>query len=137
MTEAQCGFENPNQLIVDGPTIGVLVRLGASPEYTRESALIDTGAASNAIDSTLAAELALPVVDRQVVAGIGGAIEVNVHAARVEIPDLDVVLSGTFNGVHLAAGGQPHRVLLGRTFLRHVRMTYDGRDGSVLLGWPD
>ena len=29
---------------------------------------------------------------------------------------------GTFAGVHLIAGGQPHRALVGRTFHQHIKM---------------
>ena len=136
MMAVQCGFDDPHQLVVEGPTIEVQVGFGDDLEDVAYPALIDTGATSSAIDSLLASELALPVVDRQLVAGIGGGLEVNVHLARIRIPDLGVDLRGRFTGVHLTAGGQLHRVLLGRNILSHLNMTYDGPSGSVVLTRP-
>jgi hypothetical protein len=40
---------------------------------------------------------------------------------------------GLFAGVNLAAGGQPHQALIGRTFLRHFTMIYEGRTGTVTI----
>jgi hypothetical protein len=33
----------------------------------------------------------------------------------------------------LLAGGQNHAALIGRTFLRHFTMTYEGRTGTVII----
>ena len=57
----------------------------------------------------------------------------NVHLAQISIPELQVVLSGRFAGVHLFAGGQPHGALIGRTLLRHVTMVYNGVTGPVSI----
>jgi hypothetical protein len=35
--------------------------------------------------------------------------------------------------VDLKAGGQIHSALIGRTFLKHFKMVYDGRTGTVTL----
>ena len=94
---------------------------------------MDTGAQASCVDSALAMELGLPVVDRTQVAGIHGASEVNSHLAQIYIPDLEFTIYGQFAGVHLAAGGQTHSALLGRTFLRHFTMTYEGRTGTVTI----
>ncbi len=40
---------------------------------------------------------------------------------------------GLFAGVHLVAGGQSHKALIGRTFLRSFTMIYNGRTGAVTL----
>ena len=82
------------------------------------------------IDSTLAVELKLPVIDRQVVAGED---EVNMHLAQIHVPALKVTVTGSFAGVHLTAGGQPHYALIGRTFLQHFKMTYESTTGAVSL----
>ena len=62
-----------------------------------------------------------------------GPHEFNYHLAQIYVPDLDHTIYGQFAGVHLAAGGQPHVALIGRTFLRDYTMTYEGRTGQVTL----
>ena len=96
-------------------------------------ALVDTGAYESCIDSSIATLLKLPVVDRRRVAGAHGAYDVNVHLAQIRIPALDIVQLGMFSGVHLHAGGQRHSALLGRTLLREMKMTYNGKTGSVIM----
>ncbi|MCY3912720.1 MAG: hypothetical protein OXG43_05670 [Chloroflexi bacterium] len=65
--------------------------------------------------------------------GVSGPSEFNVHVAQIHIPLLPFTIYGRFAGVHLAAGGQPHQALLGRTFLQHFLLTYDGRTGEVTV----
>ena len=55
------------------------------------------------------------------------------HLAQVAVPALGVTIYGAFAGVHLAAGGQTHLALIGRTFLRNFRMVYEGKTGTVTL----
>lgn len=142
MARAECGFEGrPDELVQYGPTI--VVRIGFSPEVSFDSgdraslpstqffALVDTGASESCIDSAVAMELGLPVVDREMVAGVHGAAPANVHLAHIYIPDTHVWINGRFAGVHLQAGGQPHSALIGRDVLRHFTMVYDGLTGAV------
>lgn len=96
-------------------------------------ALVDTGAEESCIDSRLADILRLPIVDRREVAGAHGAEELNYHLAQIYVPDLNYTIYGEFAGVHLVAGGLPFLALIGRTFLQHFTMTYDGRTGQVTL----
>ena len=96
-------------------------------------ALVDTGALESCIDDQLAKKLALPVIDRQQCAGVGGPSTHDVYLALVEIPALAFVQYGRFMGVHLAIGGQRHQALLGRTLLDGMVMIYDGAKGSVTL----
>jgi hypothetical protein len=77
--------------------------------------------------------LNLPIVDQRQISGVHGAKEVNVHLAQVHIPTLGITLYGPFCGVALVAGGQGHYALIGRTFLQHSTMIYDGRSGTVTL----
>ena len=67
---------------------------------------------------------------------MGGLYETEMYAAHVYIPDLDHLVVGNFMGARLLAGGLPHAILLGRTFLRNFSMTYDGPSGSVILATP-
>ena len=137
---------NPDELVVVGPTLEVQIgfdpghwpngaSLPAVPQ-TLYPALLDTGAFTSCIDADLASELDLIVVDRQWISGVGGSLEVNVYAAQFVIPSLPWVIYGEFAGVNLQAGGQRHAALIGRTFLRHQRLVYDGRTGTVTLGDP-
>lgn len=125
-----------------GPTL--LVDIGFDPKYVAASgvpppsaaikgiwALVDTGATECCIDGDLAKELALPVIDRRHIAGIGGKKEVNIHLAQVFVPALMFTVNGAFAAVDLAAGGQQHKALIGRTFLRYFTMIYSGSTGDV------
>ena len=127
-----------------GPTLQV--QIGFDPSYRLDAglipslpnqmhhALVDTGAADSCIDSTLAMSLDLPIIDQQERTGANGRFRVNLHAAQIYIPSLNWVISGTFAGVHLSAGGQMHLALIGRTFLRNFTMTYEGQTGQVTIG---
>jgi predicted aspartyl protease len=103
------------------------------PLFLLTNALIDTGALESCIDSDLAMRLNLPIVDRRRISGVHGAREVNVHLAHIHIPALFFTIYGPFCSVDLAAGGQQHRALIGRTFLQSFTMVYDGRTGNVTL----
>jgi len=96
-------------------------------------ALVDTGATQSCIDSALAMALNLPIIDRQTVGGSAGSHEVNMHLGQIHIPTLGQTIYGAFAGVNLIAGGQQHLALIGRTFLMHFSMLYDGRTGTVYL----
>lgn len=133
----------PDSLVTLGPTIGIQV--GFDPDYEpgrgdppalppdEYPALIDTGAVESCIDVTLASALGLAVVDRVWASGVFGPTEANTYLAQVFIPALNHTLIGEFAGVHLLEGGQVHVALIGRTFLRHHRLVYDGRSGEVTL----
>ena len=95
-------------------------------------AFIDTGAGMNCIDSLVAEFLYLPVIDQEPIAGVHGQEMLNIYLGRISVPSLGVTQSGQFIGVHLTAGGKGYSVLLGRTFLRHMKMTYDGKSGSAM-----
>lgn len=150
MPETLCGFNDgpggacgAEQLVTYGPTL--LVNIGFDPAFnsapggipvagiTGINALVDTGATECCIDSMLAAQLKLPIVDRRFIAGVHGRQEINIHLAQVHVPALAFTVYGAFAGVHLAAGGQPHQALIGRTFLRHYTMIYEGKTGTVRL----
>lgn len=151
MPETNCGFlDNQNGasgaslLSTYGPTLRVDIGFDsewkpAVPNIAPKSilqnleALVDTGAAECCIDSFLASQLNLPIVDRRIIAGAGGKHEVNVYLAQVHVPALKHTIYGAFAGVDLQAGGQVHKALIGRTFLQHFTMQYFGKTGSVIL----
>jgi hypothetical protein len=155
MPSAQCGFfsvpggaSGAAMLCAYGPTIFVNIGFDSGYKGDKPSpppvagingirALVDSGAMESCIDSVLAAQLNLPIIDKRTVAGISGAQQVNVHLAQVHIPSLHFTIYGSFAGVHLAAGGQPHQALLGRTFLQSHTMVYEGETGTVTISRPD
>ena len=153
MAETKCGFEDvpggaPGSefLSLYGPTL--FVNIGFDPAYKWDSqnpppppipgitgirALVDTGASECCIDSLLASKLNLPIVDKRTISGSYGSHDVNVYLAQIHIPTLNMTMYGAFAGVHLSAGGQSHMALIGRTFLRHYTMVYEGRTGTVII----
>lgn len=149
MPTTKCGFtsapgaNNGDELLMFyGPTL--LVDIGFDPAFKLGgptpapgiqgvAALVDTGATESCIDNLLAATLNLPIVDRRRIGGVGGAHEVNMYLAQVRVPSLNFTIYGAFAGVQLAAGGQQHQALLGRTFLRAFTMVYDGKTGDVTI----
>jgi predicted aspartyl protease len=155
MPQAKCGFDDvpggssgAELLTHYGPTL--FVNIGFDPNFqdvspvpvsvpvagiTGISALVDTGAGESCIDSLLAAQLNLPIVDRRRVSGVHGSQEVNMHLAQVHVPSLNYVIYGVFAGVRLVSSGQSHRALIGRTFLRNYTMVYEGKTGTVTISY--
>jgi hypothetical protein len=143
-TRFSCGFSGPDAsdlLIEHGPTISVDIgfdpawRLGRIPSAKRRNvpALVDTGALESFIDCALAMELDLPVSDRRGITGSRGPHEVDVYTAQVYVPAFQFTVYGQFAGVYLSQGGMRFRVLMGRTFLKHFTLSYDGPTGQATL----
>lgn len=109
--------------------------VSAKPDLpeNRFPALVDTGADVNCIDVDLAYALKLPIVHRQIVWGVHGQEECNGYIAQIHVSELEFTVYGPLVGVHLRAGGQPHFAILGRSFLRHLTMVYEGTTGMVTL----
>ena len=152
MPETKCGFDDipggasgRDLLITWGPTLAV--NIGFDPTYTptqthppapgvtNVSALVDTGATESCIDNLLASQLGLPALDRRQLAGVHGVQEVNMYLAQIHVVSMTRTIYGAFAGVDLAAGGLIHRALIGRTFLQHFNMTYNGMTGTVTIAW--
>ena len=150
MPTTRCGFDSTlggapgaQKLTSYGPTLSV--NIGFDPNYrppsstpprpgiTGVAALVDTGAGESCIDSILAAQLNLPIVDRRQIAGVHGAEKVNMHLAQIHVPSLNFTIYGAFAGVHLKTGGQIHQALIGRTFLQNFTMVYEGLTGTVTI----
>ena len=134
----QAGRPDSGLLVSTGPTIEVVVSSLVAPDGLQSvahpiHALVDTGATLSCIDEDLASTLKLPVIDEMTIGGASGARKHDVYAARVTIPSLEVEQHGAFAGVGLAAGGQLHGVLLGRTFLQGMVMIYDGIRAQVTI----
>ncbi len=143
MPITNCGFDGPDELELYGPTIAVVI--GFDPHYQASAgvppslspnglpALIDTGADASYMDASLASELNLPVADPQALIAASGIVDAPVHLAQICTPHLDTTVCGQFASVNLTEGEQTHYVPIGRTFLRHFSMAYEGRTGSVII----
>ena len=150
MKTADCGFKDLGNLTgsrhlqYTGPTLAV--DIGFDPAYHSGidekppvpsarglGALVDTGAQNCCIDATLAMQLQLPIIDQIQVCGVDGTSKKNVHMAQVYVPALDYTIMGHFVGADLTGGGQPHQAILGRDFLKHFKLIYDGRTGKVVI----
>lgn len=151
MVEIKCGFDDSANhkgcelLVTFGPTL--LVDIGFDPNHDPVAnptnipvpgirgvqALVDSGATECCIDSLLAVQLNLPLVNRRQISGVHGQKETNVYLAQVRVPSLGITMNGAFCGVDLKAGGQIHSALIGRTFLRHFKMIYEGKTGTVTI----
>src|ERR1700733_6599387 len=83
-------FNGPTILVDIGFDPGFKVGVGKTPVpgITGVRALVDTGACESCIDSLLAKQLNLPVVDRRHICGSAGSHEVNIHLAQVCFPSL-------------------------------------------------
>lgn len=85
------------------------------------------------IDDALAKKLGLPVINRQMCAGVNGESSHDVYLALIDIPTLQYTQYGHFMDVHLTVGSQPHQVLLARTLLRTMILVYDGVHGTITI----
>ncbi|MCY3628536.1 MAG: retropepsin-like aspartic protease [Bacteroidetes bacterium] len=152
MRDIECGFADADglpgyqHLIIYGPVIGVQIGydntydpkiLGTIPKINQEQyvALIDTGATTSSIDRNLADKLGLQIIDRGPLMVGSGVQEFNLYLAQVYIPRLNHTIYGEFHGVHLSDenGNGLYKAILGRNFLAHFKMVYEGWTGSVKL----
>jgi predicted aspartyl protease len=124
------GFFHPDPVQVQA---AIAAAHAAAPGAALVEALIDTGAADCCIDEDLAQQLQLPLIDQQDGSGIGGKEKFNVYLGHIRIAALAHIQYGRFMGVKLAAGGQRHKVLLGRTMLQAMVLIYDGTTGTVRI----
>ena len=61
-------------------------------------ALVDSGAFECCIDSSLAIQLGLPIVEKDTIVGVYGSFEVPFHLAQIHIPELSWTIYGKFCG---------------------------------------
>ena len=139
----ELGFPgNPGRIVRDGLLVEVHVgqvrQLGATVQHLHaQTALIDTGARDCYVDVDLARELQLRKVDRQTVTDVTGKrLTVDVYSARIRIEALDVTLLDPCPSYPIKKMCDPFGVILGRSFLRRVTMSYDGSRGSVRISAP-
>jgi hypothetical protein len=96
-------------------------------------ALLDTGAEQSFLDVGLASELKLALYDERAVIGVHGSQPASWYIAQVHFPALKFTVRGEFAALPLIKGGIGYHALIGRTFLRYIRMEYDGVSGAVTI----
>ena len=99
--------------------------------------MIDTGASVNCIDFGLADALQLPTTDVRPMQGATGRRDVPVYLAEINLPQYNLHWTGEIYGTELRRIGSEHGALLGRQFLSHFRLIYDGPAGTFTLLSPD
>jgi hypothetical protein len=143
---ADCGYADTPQgrklLEYHGPRIGVSI--GLDPTWTKDqpraprpdkrniAALIDTGAQYTCIDSKLADEIHLPIIDKQPVGGVGLLI-VDVYNGQIHVGLLRYTIHGPIAGIPGLEDRIHVPVVLGRAFLRDCLFTYSGRTGEASI----
>ena len=144
--KVSCGYDghpDANQLLVDkGAALRVNIGFDKSwtpnpkapPKSTRDGipALIDTGASQSFIDVDLARELKLLLFDEGEVIGVHGPGPASYYTAQVHFPALKFTVRGQFAALPIREN-YGYDLLIGRTFLRHFRMEYDGVTGAVTV----
>ncbi len=131
-------------LVKHGPI--VQVQIGFDPEYRRGKrpnlgeerfgALIDTGADQSFVDPAVAERVLMPQVDWTVLRAIDGTRRARVHLAQVYIDLPELTLYGRF-AQYPVSQNLPFDIILGRSFLQHAVMEYDGPNGKVTLALGD
>jgi predicted aspartyl protease len=120
-----------------GPVIDIQI-CAAGSAFTGIVAqgLIDTGASTVCIDNRLAAKAGLKLIDQNAsLEVVGGArLNASVYLGRLVIPALEFDELTRFHALSMS---QPSsRVLLGRSFLKHFIVTYNGPEGMFHFERP-
>jgi predicted aspartyl protease len=100
------------------------------------SALVDTGARESCIDHDLAVKLRLPFFNRRHVSTPNAKVLTDFCRAQIHVPRLRFTQTGEFAAMPLVKSGFGTQVILGRSFLRYLRLEYDGTTGEVFLMYP-
>jgi len=103
-----------------------------APERIRATALIDSGASISGVKPSIAQRAGLIQTRSVGVSGVIGMELRPVYTASVILPDYDIHLDAMdLAGVELEQQGVD--VLLGRDFMKHVTLIWEGRFGSFQL----
>jgi predicted aspartyl protease len=145
-SDGQPALVNPQaSLIMLGPRLQVAVGLanafadqvlksgGQVPAVVSVWALIDTGASQTCIDDTIAQRMGLPVIGKSKMASASeAASECNLYPVHIEFAGGQIALDVLQTpGAALSAHGL--LILIGRDFLQHCTMFYNGMMGQITL----
>ncbi len=113
-----------SQLLQQGHTL---------PKPISGIALIDTGASSTCIDSNVAQQLELPVVNVVNIASASHASsQQNVYPIQIEVVGLPISIEAP-NAIGAALNSQGLIALIGRDVLQHCTLFYNGITGAFTL----
>ena len=138
MQELQSMTQNGADLERHGPCFEVLLAASASLSETpfKYRALVDTGAQFSAIDCGVRKELQLRLHDLEPVEVVGfnttETMLCDMYLACLSIPGLNLQETVPFLEGRLKAA-RVSSVILGRDFLRAMRLGYNGETGRVTL----
>jgi len=132
-------------LLQHGPTVQIVIGLAQSftdqllqqgqplPQPVSGHALIDTGASITCIDNSAAQNLGLPAIDVvQMMSASHDSIEQNVYPIQMQIVGSPIrVEIPRAIGANLAAQGL--LALIGRDYLQHCTLFYNGLTGEITL----
>ena len=142
MLPDEVGFrDDPGRLINEGILLDVRIgrrptRSEPNPPLVEQQALIDTGAQDCYVDDDLARELRLDLRGSDPVGRIRdvrGPQKVLIYSTFILIDRFDIALHDPCPSYKIREMGGDFGVILGRHFLRQMRMLYDGPSGSVTM----
>lgn len=113
-----------DQLLQQGQTL---------PQPISGIALIDTGASETCIDESLAQQMKLPVIDVvQIMSASHDATPTNVYPIQMQVIGTPIRVEVPRSlGANLASQG--YVALIGRDFLQHCTLFYNGISGEMTL----
>ena len=130
-----------------GPTLTVLLRNpehDGKPEefftanrlspFVEKSGLIDTGATSVLIGKDIADKLGLRQTGFTTMQGVNRSADALIYAGMIEVPELDY--SVTIPVMAPRRSSFASGLLLGRSFLKALIVTYDGPSGMFTIAQP-
>jgi predicted aspartyl protease len=135
-TYGEGGYDRRNELARTGPIIDISIEKARS-QFAGFAAkgLIDTGASAVCISQRIADQLDLPQVDEDVLGVVGGGtVPTKIYAGYLVVPALDFREITQLHAVNMRNGN--HNVLLGRSFLSHFIVTFDGPEGMFHFARP-
>lgn len=96
-------------------------------------ALIDTGASVTCVDESLAQQLQLPAIDVvQMMSASHAATQQNVYPVEIEIVGAAIRISVP-RAIGASLAPQGIIALIGRDFLQHCTLFYNGVTGAITL----
>jgi predicted aspartyl protease len=116
---------------VQGPYLDVLLKNPRTDAVISARAIIDTGASTVCITMDMARRLDLLRTGATSMGVPGSTVMGIAFDAHVDLPDVpfSIVMR-----VHAPKGGDPYTpILLGRSFLKHFHLTYDGPNDVFTL----
>ena len=135
MPTVNCWPSDSGLLATHGPILSVMAFAWTDDRKGRTvrslNALIDTGATRSVIDDAIAKSMGLPIIGTHRFRGVSGIDTGTVYLTTVLVSQLNHVIHEPLGGVDLSDA--EYQLLLGRDFLQHFVLIYDGRIGITIV----